>query len=382
MQLRHLTRDPLRLVHLVVGVVSHDRVPITPIGPQLLRLAAQVVGDDRVGRVEDRLRRPVVLLQHHDRDVRKGVLELEDVPHVRTPELVDRLVAVADDADVVVLLGQGQHEVVLDDVGVLVLVDQDVLEAALVVGEEVGLGVEELDGLGEEVVEVHGPGALEAGLVLPEDVADLPLVDHLGGLGVLVGRHAVVLGRADHRVHRPRREALRVERQVADHVAGEAVGVGLVVDRELLRIREPVGIPPEDPHASRVEGRDPHLLRHRTHQRADPRLHLVGGLVGEGDGQDLERADPVVADQVGDAVREHPRLARPGAGDDQQRAVGVGDRLRLDRVEPREERVVRRGHQTANLQAACDGSGEASRSRSRVPRSPSPHRWHRGCAGS
>ena len=85
-QLGHLARDPLRLVHLVVGVVPHDRVAIAAVGPQLLRLAAQVVGDDGVGRVEDRLRRPVVLLQHHDRDVRKGVLELEDVPHVRSAE--------------------------------------------------------------------------------------------------------------------------------------------------------------------------------------------------------------------------------------------------------------------------------------------------------
>ena len=129
-QLGDLAGDPLRLVDLVVAVVPHDRVAVAAVGPQLLRLAAEVVADDGVGGVEDRLRRPVVLLQHHDRDVREGVLELEDVPHVRSPELVDRLVAVAHDADVAVLLREQEDHLVLDGVGVLVLVDEDVLEAA------------------------------------------------------------------------------------------------------------------------------------------------------------------------------------------------------------------------------------------------------------
>ena len=106
------------------------------------------------------------------------------------------------------------------------------------------------------------------------------------------------------------REALRVEAEVADDVAREAVGVGLVVDRELLRVAELVGVAPQDPHARGVERGHPHLLGDRPDERPDAVLHLVGGLVGERDGQDLERADAVLADQVGDAVGEHPRLAR------------------------------------------------------------------------
>ena len=44
-------------------------------------------------------------------------------------------------------------------------------------------------------------------------------------------------------------------------------------------------------------------------------------------------------DQVGDAVGEHPGLARTGAGHDEQRAAGVGHRLPLHRVQP-DEQVV------------------------------------------
>ena len=51
---------------------------------------------------------------------------------------------VADDADVAVLGGELEDELVLDLVGVLVLVDEDVAEAAPVVLEHLGLGAEQL----------------------------------------------------------------------------------------------------------------------------------------------------------------------------------------------------------------------------------------------
>ena len=47
-------------------------------------------------------------------------------------------------------------------------------------------------------------------------------------------------------------------------------------------------------------------------------LHFVGRLVGEGDGQDAVRRR-AVADQLGDAVGHHPRLAGAGPGQHQQR---------------------------------------------------------------
>ena len=68
-------------------------------------------------------------------------------------------------------------------------------------------------------------------------------------------------------------------------------------------------------------------------QRLDALAHLVGGLVGERDGEDAERADALLLDEVGDAMGEHPGLARAGAGDDQQRSLGVHDRVELVGVE-------------------------------------------------
>ena len=92
---------------------------------------------------------------------------------------------------------------------------------------------------------------------------------------------------------------------------------------------------PQDAHAGRVERGDPHRPGDRADEFGDAAAHLVGRLVGERDGEDRRRRHALV-DEVGDAMGEHPRLARSGAGDDQQRSAAVDDGVELVGVEPGE----------------------------------------------
>ena len=92
----HLTDDERRLVVLVFGLVTHDRRAIALFGPEVLRSPGRVVGDDGVGRVEDALRRAVVLVEDDDRRVGKRLLELREVAVIGPAELVDGVVR--DDA--------------------------------------------------------------------------------------------------------------------------------------------------------------------------------------------------------------------------------------------------------------------------------------------
>ncbi len=91
-----LLRHEAGLVVLVVGDVAHDPLAGAGVGPELLGLAALVVADHRVGGVEDRLGRAVVLLEQDRAGVGEVLLEVEDVADVGAPEGVDRLVGVAD----------------------------------------------------------------------------------------------------------------------------------------------------------------------------------------------------------------------------------------------------------------------------------------------
>ena len=68
-------------------------------------------------------------------------------------------------------------------------------------------------------------------------------------------------------------------------------------------------------------------------QLVDALGHLGGGLVGEGHGQDRVRRDAFLVDQPRDAAGDDARLARAGAGQDEQRAIGSFDGIALFRIQ-------------------------------------------------
>ena len=67
--------------------------------------------------------------------------------------------------------------------------------------------------------------------------------------------------------------------------------------------------------------------------------HFAGGLVGEGDGQDGVGRDAFLADQPGDAAGDDAGLARAGAGQDEQRALGGLDGGALFGIQIGEQRL-------------------------------------------
>ena len=347
---------PLGLVVLVLSPVADDLIAGPLLGPQRLGLAGDVVGDDGVGRIQNGLGRAEVLVEGDGRGIRKRLFEVEDVGDVRTPEPVDRLVAVPHHHDVAVSAGELHSQRVLHGVGVLILVDQDVGEPSPVVLEHVGVLVEQTDRVEQQVVEVHGIGRQHPPLIEVEDVGNAAVEDGDGRLAELDRPLLARLGLADLAEHRARRHLLGVDVELAGDDLDQAARVGIVVDGETALVAEPVAMGPQDPHARRVEGRDPHAPRSGPDQLGDPVLHLTGRLIGEGDGQDLPGGGIAAGDEVGDPAGEHSRLTGSGPGHDQQWPAAVDDGCRLGRCESDDElfsadRLERRrcakGHLTA-----------------------------------
>ncbi len=183
--------DPLRLVALVVGVVADDGLAFALVGPQLLGLAAHVVGDDGVGRVEDGLRGPVVLLEHEHADVGEGVLELQDVADVGAAEVVDAVVHQQPVGHV----GVGARHLEVVDRPV-VLVDRDGLDLDLL--EAVDAGHEHAHAhmqVGERQEVVGGGTDLRPSPdVEAPGVRDRPRQGHGLGIAAAAGLEAVGAG--------------------------------------------------------------------------------------------------------------------------------------------------------------------------------------------
>ena len=97
--------------------------------PQDLGVPLAIEGDQPVGPGDDLAGRAVVVLQADDLGVGPVALEVQNVRHFGAPPAIDRLVVVAHDAQVAMPGGQGLDDAILAAVGVLVLVDQEVIEA-------------------------------------------------------------------------------------------------------------------------------------------------------------------------------------------------------------------------------------------------------------
>ena len=130
---------------LVVGAIPDDQLAVIGLGPERLRLALNVVGDELVRDLQDRLGRAVVLLHDEDGGVGVVVLEVQEVLDGGAAPGVDALVGVADDTDVAVPGRQHVHQEILGAVRVLVLVDEDVAEPLLVVLQDFWMFAEEPD---------------------------------------------------------------------------------------------------------------------------------------------------------------------------------------------------------------------------------------------
>ncbi|MEA3219929.1 MAG: hypothetical protein OZX49_01025 [Immundisolibacter sp.] len=318
------------LVLLVVGGVQADRFAAAGVGPQVLAQALAVVGDQGIGGGQDGAGGAVVLFQADDLDVRELALELAHVLHLGAAPAVDGLVVVADREQAGVRPGEVAQPGVLQGVGVLELVDQDVPEAPPVVVAQHRLLHPQFVRAQQQFAKVHHAAALAGGLV-----AAVQLGQH-GAVGKALRVHvagalALVLAGVDEGG-----DLGRLERLVAQFLEQALDQPLLVVGVQDLEGFRQAGLAPvgaQQAVGDAVKRAHPHAPRRHRYQLADALAHLGRGLVGEGDGQNLQRRGTLDLDQPGDAVRQHAGLAAAGAGQHQGGLAGVGDGLALRRVQ-------------------------------------------------
>ena len=299
--------------------------------PDVLLDLPAVVADHRVGRLHDVLGAAVVLFEFEGLDAEVGEvpLEVQDVLDGRAPEGVDRLGVVTHHADVARALGV--HHQLLDDgvlqgVRILELVHQHVLELAAVLVGHLSVVLQQFEEAEEQVVKIHRAGLLAAGHVGGVDLADerhlggLILRQQFGRLGVELGGDQAGLGAGDPVLDGVGLVDLLVQVHLLHDLVDQAFGVVRVVDREVTRVADVLGLHAQDAGKETMEGARPDVGGLLTHHLADALLHFPCRLVGERQGQDLPGRRPLL-DDVGDAVGEHPRFARSGTGHHQHRTL-------------------------------------------------------------
>ncbi len=295
-------------------------------------------GQHGVGHRQDLRGRSVVLGETHDLGAFVAVGEPGEDLGVGAVPRVDRLVGVADDAQIGPVAEPGVEQALLQGVDVLELVDEQMPEAPALAGGELGVGLEVASAESQQVVEVDH--ALTALLLLE-------LLEDAGHHRGLDRRSPACLGRSPHIGARLDQSGLGPF-DLAHHVerggaAGELRGQEAGDEPDLAieqRGRADVSVGPAGAQlgvGDGVERAGGEVVAQA--KIAEPMGELAGGFAGEGEGQHVAGIEVVRGGSPGDAPGEHPRLARPRARKDAQRAGGTGDRTSLGVVQSREQPV-------------------------------------------
>ena len=301
--------DEARLGLLVLHLDHADRLALAEVGPEALLEAVRVVCDDGVRRIQDPLRRAVVLLEPDHHGVGEVALEVEDVADVGAAERVHRLVGVADREQVPM---RADRSCAMRYCAWLVSWYSSISRCVNTSCQRSRTSSKRSSrstvrtSRSSKSIAFDWCSRRSYSTKTSATVCSKKPFDLLAELG---RRHeAVLLGR-DARVDAARREPLRVAIELLEARAHEPHLVRLVVDREVRPVAEPIGVAAQDPPARRVERQHPHAAR-GPDELLDPLAHLAGRSIGEGDREHLVWLHLALGQQVGDTARQHARLSR------------------------------------------------------------------------
>ena len=279
MQPLHLAHHPMRLRLLRVGKVADDLLARGLRREQVLFDAVAVFCDQRVRRRQN-LRRGTVVFHHHDGlHIWKNLVEIQQILDVRAAPGVDRLVRVAHDEEVAVIAAQHLHQLILQRVDILKLVDHDVFKPLLPLEPDVLVLLENIERELDEVVVVEA----EALFLLIEIAVEDDVPRRVGALVLFAQR---VERHRDHVL-----VILRLLKELSDLDHVPCGGIGHVAQCEAALF--------VDDAEHRV---DVGIIQHEEALRI---LHGVAVLLQNGDTESVERVDiarVVVASQGVDTL--------------------------------------------------------------------------------
>ena len=178
----------------------------------------------------------------------------------------------------------------------------------------------------QQVVEIQGVVGRQELLVFGVDFGD-SLLASLFRLGrECSGVGQVVLCPRDGRVDIGGHQVERLKVQLLDGLLDQADLFTLVVDAEIGMQARQAGKFPKQPGTKRVKGADSGAARNS--KVGHPLAHLSGGLVGEGDGQDVPGRH-ALGGKIRHAAGDDASFSRSGPGQYQQRTVDMRDGLSL-----------------------------------------------------
>ncbi|CCK04814.1 conserved hypothetical protein [Cronobacter sakazakii 701] len=254
---------------------------------------------------------------------RKVIQEALNILHLRAAPAVNRLVIVTHDHHFAGVARQQADPGVLNAVGVLELIHQNIGEALAVVIEDMRFVEPQLMGAQQQLGEIHQPRAVAGFLI--RLIHLLPGLLYRVAVALnMVRTQAVIFFAVDVPHRLARRPLLLVEVHRLDETLEQAQLIFAVEDLEILRQVGVHMVRAQQAMGETVERADPHAALAGAHQLADAVAHLRRRFVGKGHRHDGVRRTVFYHHQPGDTMHQHARLSAARARQHQHIAARRG----------------------------------------------------------
>jgi hypothetical protein len=133
-----------------------EKLSLRVLRPEDLLFPKPVSSNNMIGRLQDVLGGPVILLKSNDFGLRKVFLKIKNVPDLCPSPTIDRLIIVPDHTDILMSFHQTSDEMILDEVGVLEFVYHHVSAEILIGRQHLWEPLEQDRNEMEEILKIQG----------------------------------------------------------------------------------------------------------------------------------------------------------------------------------------------------------------------------------
>ena len=293
-----------------------------------------VLFNQAVRSMHDKLRRPVVLLQFKQPGTLILFLEIQNIVNISPSETIDALGIVTHHTDSSMFMCQQQDNLLLGIVGVLILIDQYILETLDIFLPDILMVTQQDKGLDKQIVEVHRISLMATFHIALIDLRHhwalvLSIVSSPRTGGILLWQQQVVLGHRDAISHTIGLIRLVVKLHLFDDAFHQRPGISLIVNSKIRIKADSFRFSPQNAGKNRMKRT--HLQIYSPllpYQSANTFFHLTCRLIGKSQCQNVPRGHALLQ-QIGNLIGQHTGFSRSGTGNHQLRSVTVFHRSTL-----------------------------------------------------
>ena len=285
MQRHDFAGNPDRFVCIIHSREMNDFILTLHTGEQILIDTVAVILDQCIRTVQNLLGGTVVLIQHNGMAVRKIPFKIHNDIHLCTTPGINRLIGIADHAQIAAFLYQQLDDGILQIIDILKLIDMQIREAALPFCAYLFLAFQYTVGKNQQIIEIQRIHFLQALLVKLVDIGlDLftrPFAGtRLGCCGINKIRFVVAYVRQ----HTVVAVAFDIDMHLLVGIPQDALLIICIQNREISRISQLQNVLPQQTYAKGVNGGNRNRLGYISQQIFHSLFHFSSRLIRKGDG--------------------------------------------------------------------------------------------------